>query len=258
MRHIPLLRIGGPLLVLVVFVALWYLYVWTSGIPSMVLPTPLEIVNALIEGFRTGVFFPHIIYTAKEVFAGFLIGSLLGIILGAPIALSPTIEMMFYPYLLALQTMPKIALAPLIMIWLGIGIESKILVTSIIALFPVMVNVITGLRTVDPVRISLIRSLNGNAWAEFRYIRLPNAAPFIFAGLKTAIVLSLLGAITAEFVGAEAGLGYLMNQMMFRLDTAGVFAVFLILAAIGITLFLAAEWLQNRIVFWDRPSQLSI
>jgi NitT/TauT family transport system permease protein len=151
--------------------------------------------------------------------------------------------------------MPKVALAPLMMIWVGVGMTSKIIITTIVALFPVMVNVIIGLRSVDPDRINLVRSLKGDQWAEFRYVRLPSAASYIFAGMKTAVVLSLLAAIAAEFVGAEAGLGYLMTQMMFRLDTAGVFAVLILLAAIGIILFLFADWLHRRVVFWDQGAR---
>ncbi|MGE0800772.1 MAG: ABC transporter permease, partial [Lautropia sp.] len=134
-------------------------------------------------------------------------------------------------------------------------IESKILITMIVAVFPVLVNVIVGLRAVDPDRIALIRSLKGGVWSEFVWVRLPSAAPFIFAGMKTAVVLSLLGAIAAEFVGAEAGLGYLMSQLMFRLDTPGVFAILLLLGVIGVTLYLIADWAHRKVVFWDASNQ---
>ena len=113
------------------------------------------------------------------------------------------------------------------------------------------VNVIVGLRAVEPDRIALIRSLKGGTLAEFWWVRLPSAAPYIFAGMKTSIVLALLGAIAAEFVGAEAGLGYLMTQLMFKLDTPGVFAILIILSIIGVTLYMVADWAQRKIVFWD-------
>jgi len=249
------LRIFGPLGILVAVLLAWEGYIYFFDVPIMVLPTPRQIANAMIAGFRNGLFQRHFLVTAQEVVFGYGLGLTFGILLGAPIALSRTCELMLYPYILALQTMPKVALAPIMMIWVGFGIESKIVITMIVALFPVMVNVIVGLRTIDADRINLIRSLKGGMWSEFWYVRLPSAAPFIFAGMKTAVVLALLGAITAEFVGAEAGLGYLMAQLMFRLDTPGVFAVLLILSAIGITLFLVADWLQRRIVFWDSPDR---
>lgn len=252
-----LYRILAPTLVFVVLIAVWEGYIWLFDVPQIILPTPRQIVGALVGGFQSGLFQRHLAVTAQEVFAGYGLGVFFGIAIGAPIALSRVFEIMFYPYILALQAMPKVALAPLMMIWVGFGIESKIMITMIVALFPVLVNVIVGLRTIDQDRINLIRSLKGGTWAEFRYVRLPSAAPFIFAGMKTAVVLALLGAITAEFVASEAGLGYLMGQLMFRLDTPGVFSVLIILAAIGVSLFLFADWLHRRVVFWDAPDKLS-
>jgi NitT/TauT family transport system permease protein len=246
------LSVYGPLLIFVALIALWYGYVKLFSVPAMILPLPHEIVEALTRFFSTGLILKHLATTAKEVVIGFLLGLCFGILLGAPIALSRTVETLLYPYVLALQTMPKVALAPLMMIWVGHGIESKIIITAIIALFPILVNVIVGLRSVDLDRINLIRSLNGGRWSEFTMVRLPSAAPFIFAGMKTAIVFSLLGAIAAEFVSAESGLGYLLAQLMFRLDTAGVFAVLLVLAAIGISLYSLADFLHRRLVFWEQ------
>ncbi|HMS81707.1 MAG TPA: ABC transporter permease [Burkholderiaceae bacterium] len=251
MNRDRLLRIGGPILLFVLLITAWETGVRVFQIQQMILPRPMQVVDALVAGFANGTFQKHLAVTGKEVLFGYLLGVTLGIAFGAAIALSRTTEVLLYPYLLALQTMPKIALAPLMMIWVGFGIESKILITMIVAIFPVLVNVIVGLRSVEPDRIALIRSLKGGTWAEFVWVRLPSAAPYIFAGMKTAVVLSLLGAIAAEFVGAEAGLGYLMSQLMFRLDTPGVFAILVLLGAIGVLLFLFADWLHRKIVFWD-------
>jgi NitT/TauT family transport system permease protein len=244
-------RIGGPMLLFVLIIAVWEISIYMFKVPQMILPRPIEIVNAMIDGFARGYFQKHLAVTAQEVLFGYVLGVTLGIALGAPIALSRTFEILVYPYVLALQTMPKIALAPLMMIWVGFGIESKIIITMIVAIFPVLVNVVVGLRAVDPDRIALIRSLKGGVWEEFLWVRLPSAAPYIFAGMKTAVVLSLLGAIAAEFVGAEAGLGYLMSQLMFKLDTPGVFAILVLLAAIGVSLYMVADWAHRKIVFWD-------
>lgn len=249
------LRYGGPLLLLVAILGAWEVSVHVFKVQQMILPAPAEIAAAMLEGFRNGTFQKHLLVTGKEVVAGYVLGVIVGIGLGAPIALSRTVELFLYPYLLALQTMPKIALAPLMMIWVGFGIESKIIITMIVAVFPVLVNVIVGLRSVDPDRIALIRAMKGGVLAEFRWVRLPSAAPFIFAGMKTAVVLALLGAIAAEFVGAEAGLGYLMSQLMFKLDTPGVFAILILLGCIGVTLFLIADWAQRKIVFWDASNE---
>jgi len=245
------LRYAGPLLLLAVLLTGWHFAVLLFDIQQLILPAPMQVADAMVDGFRTGIFQKHLLVTAKEVVFGYVLGVVFGIGLGAPIALSRTVELFLYPYLLALQTMPKIALAPLMMIWVGFGIESKIIITMIVALFPVLVNVIVGLRSVEADRIALIRAMKGSVLAEFLWVRLPSAAPFIFAGMKTAVVLSLLGAIAAEFVGAEAGLGYLMSQLMFKLDTPSVFAILLLLGGIGVALFLVADWAQKRIIFWD-------
>ena len=248
-------RIGGPLVLFLILLGAWELAVHVFKVQQLILPKPSQIVNALADGFRSGLFGKHLVVTAKEVLIGYALGVSFGILLGAPIALSRTFEVMVYPYLLALQTMPKIALAPLMMIWVGFGIESKILITMIVAIFPVLVNVIVGLRAVDSDRIALIRSLKGGVWDELVWVRLPSAAPYIFAGMKTAVVLALLGAIAAEFVGAEAGLGYLMSQLMFKMDTPGVFAILVVLSSIGVSLYLVADWAHRKTVFWDASAQ---
>lgn len=246
-----LLRYVAPFALLVVLLLGWEAYVRVNAVSVMIMPRPTQIAEALYAGFRNGVFQRHLYVTAQEVFVGYGAGVLIGILFGAPIALSRTFENLFYPYLLALQAMPKVALAPLMMMWVGFGIESKIIIVMIVSVFPVLVNVIVGLRAVDTDRIALIRSLKGGTLAEFWWVRLPSAAPYIFAGMKTSIVMALLAAIAAEFVGAEAGLGYLMTQLMFKLDTPGVFAILIILSVIGITLYMVADWAQRKVVFWD-------
>jgi NitT/TauT family transport system permease protein len=244
-------RIFAPLLLFVVLIGTWEAAVHVFKIQQLILPKPSEVLNAIIQGFKSGVYSKHLAVTAQEVVIGYALGVSFGIALGTPIALSRTFEVMVYPYLLALQTMPKIALAPLMMIWVGFGIESKILITMIVAIFPVLVNVIVGLRAVESDRIALIRSLKGGVWDELIWVRLPSAAPYIFAGMKTSVVLALLGAIAAEFVGAEAGLGYLMSQLMFKLDTPGVFGILVVLSVIGVSLYLLADWAHRKTVFWD-------
>jgi NitT/TauT family transport system permease protein len=248
-------RIAAPLLLFVFLIAAWETAVHVFKIQQLILPKPSQVVSALVHGFSSGLYLKHLSVTAQEVVIGYGLGVTFGIVIGAPIALSRTFEVMVYPYLLALQTMPKIALAPLMMIWVGFGIESKILITMIVSVFPVLVNVIVGLRAVESDRIALIRSLKGGVWDELRWVRLPSAAPYIFAGMKTAVVLSLLGAIAAEFVGAEAGLGYLMSQLMFKLDTPGVFAILAVLSVIGVSLYLIADWAHRKTVFWDANAQ---
>ena len=251
MKQSIFLRYIAPSALLIFLLVFWELYVKINEVNQMILPRPTEIATALFNGFKTGVFQKHLWVTSQEVGAGYLLGVFGGIALGIPIALSRTFETLVYPYVLALQAMPKIALAPLMMIWVGFGMESKIIITMIVSVFPILVNVIVGLRAVDPERLALVRSLNGGKFSELRWVRLPSAATFIFAGMKTSIVLAMLAAIAAEFVGAEAGLGFLMTQLMFKLDTPGVFAILIILSCIGIGLYMLADWTQRKIIFWD-------
>lgn len=251
MNSNSLVRVLAPLALLIAILVGWETYVTVYDVSQMIMPRPTQIWDSLVAGFKNGLFKKHLLVTGQAVLVGYVGGVLIGILLGAPIALSRTFELLFYPYILGLQAMPKVALAPLMMIWVGFGIESKIIITMIVAVFPVLVNVIVGLRAVEPDRIALIRSLKGGVLAEFWWVRLPSAAPYIFAGMKTSIVLSLLAAIAAEFVGAEAGLGYLMTQLMFKLDTPGVFAILIILSFIGISLYMIADWAQRKVIFWD-------
>jgi NitT/TauT family transport system permease protein len=151
----------------------------------------------------------------------------------------------------AFQALPKIAIAPLLILWLGFGIWSKVAMAAMIAFFPVMVNVITGLRAVNRDVLELMKSLSATDWQVFRLVRLPNALPYLFAGLDVAIVFSLLAAIVAEFVGSQAGMGNLILQMNFQLDVAGVFAVLIILSALGVALHLIVVHLQRRLLFWS-------
>src|SRR5690606_5624560 len=171
------------------------------------------------------------------------------IVLGSVIAQSRFVENVLYPYLIAIQTTPKVAIAPLFIIWFGFGISSKIIVAGIIAFFPILVNVITGLRSTDPQRIELMRSLRATRWQIFRMVMLPSALPMIFAGLQVAVIFSLLGAIVGEFGGLRAGLGNLTMQMNVILEPAAVFAVLVCLSSIGITLPPMMRRVQTKLLF---------
>jgi NitT/TauT family transport system permease protein len=147
-----------------------------------------------------------------------------------------------------------VALAPLIVVWFGLGLTSKVVNATLVAFFPLMVNTIVGLRSTDEDRINLMRSLAATEWQIFRMLRLPGAMPFIMAGLEIAMIFALIGSIVAEFVGAEAGLGMLIQSMNFNLDVAGQFSVLGILSVLGLTLNRGIVLLRRRILFWD-PSE---
>ena len=227
----------------------WELAVRLFDIPKIVLPAPSAVAAALWFGIQ-GDFIMHFGITFYEVIAGFIIGSATGLILGALIAQFTLLERTLYPYIIAFQTLPKVAIAPIIVIWFGYGVTSKIVITATIAYFPLLANTIVGLRSAPSEQIELMVAFTASRWQVFRLARLPQALPYIFVGLDVAIVLSVIGAIVGEFVGAQAGLGYLILQKNFNMDMAGVFAILIVLSAMGVGLHLLVNAVQRRVVFW--------
>ena len=242
-------------LVFVLFVGSWEWVVRAWNIPEFLVPAPSTVAGALGRGLRSGLYVANFSVTLSEALLGFLIAAVAGIAMGAVIAQFRVLEQTFYPYLVALQTLPKIAIAPLIIVWFGFGISSKIIVAATVAFFPVLVNVIVGLKTIDPAKLDLMRSLRASRWQTFRLVTFPNALPFVFAGLDIAVVFSVLGAIVGEFVGAQKGLGNLILQFNFSLDIAGVFAVLILLSVMGVALHLAMQAVQKRLIFWAEPDE---
>jgi len=249
--HLPLVP-----LVLVVFVLAWEGIVRAWRIPEFLVPAPSAIGRALAAGLTSGLYLDHFGVTLYESLLGFLIAAAAGIACGTVIAQFRVVEQTLYPYLVALQTLPKIAIAPLLIVWLGFGITSKVVIAALVAFFPILVNVIVGLKTVDASKLDLMRSLDASRWQTFRYVTFPNALPFVFAGLDIAIVFSVLGAIVGEFVGSQRGLGNLILQFHTSLDIAGMFAVLLLLAALGVGLHLVIQTIQRRVIFWAQVDHI--
>ena len=243
-------------LVFVIAVGSWEWVVRAWSIPAYLVPAPSTVSGALVRGMRSGLYLTNFWVTLAEALLGFVIASVAGIMLGAVIAQFRVVERTFYPYLVALQTLPKIAIAPLIIVWFGFGVPSKIIVAATVAFFPVLVNVIVGLKTIDAAKLDLMRSLRASRWQTFRLVTFPNALPFVFAGLDIAIVFSVLGGIVGEFVGAQRGLGNLILQFNFALDIAGVFAVLILLSVMGVALHLIMQAVQKRVIFWAEPEEI--
>ena len=167
------------------------------------------------------------------------------------VALSRRVEYFLYPFIVMFQAMPKVALAPLIIVWFGLGITSKVINAALVAFFPLMVNTIVGLRSAEEDRINLMKSLAATRSQIFWMLQLPNAMPYIFAGLEIAMIFALIGAIVGEFVGAQSGLGMLIQSMNFSMDVAGQFSVLLILSVLGLTLNGIVAAVRRRVLFWD-------
>jgi NitT/TauT family transport system permease protein len=232
--------------------AVWELAVRGFGISAFVLPTPSAILIRFVQLMTSGLIWPHLIATLTSVITGLVVGSVLGVICGGLIALIPVIDRLVTPYVVAIQTVPKIAIAPLFIVWFGYGITSKIVITALLCFFPLLVSVIAGFRAADRDQLDMMRALGAPPWQILTRLRVPAALVLIFAGLEIAAVLAVIGAVVGEFVGAQVGLGYLITSLNFSLDIAGVFAVLIYLALIGLALHAIVRYARARSIFWIR------
>jgi NitT/TauT family transport system permease protein len=235
----------------VALLAVWQGLVRYFDTPQFVLPAPTDIVVRVVTDFTSGIIFSHFWVTLVEVLLGFALAVVLGVGLGCAIGMVPLCERILYPYVLALQTVPKVAIAPLMIIWVGFGIQSKIIIAAVIAFFPILVNVVVGLKTVEPRRILLMRALNARGSQTFLMARLPSMLPYLFAGLEVGIIFAVIGAIVGEFIGASLGLGSLVIQRQASIDVAGVFSVLIYLSAMGIALNYILQAIARRFTFWS-------
>ena len=232
----------------------WELIVRAFEIPTFIFPAPSKVAMALWRGFASGLYQKHLYYTLLETVLGFMLGSALGFFLGTAVALNRYVEYFFYPYIVMFQSLPKVALAPLIVVWFGLGLKSQVINTALVAFFPLLVNTMVGLKSADEDRMNLMRSLAASENQIFWMLKLPNALPFVMAGLDVAMIFARIGAIVAEFVGARAGLGMLIQSMNFNMDVSGQFSVLLILSIVGLLLNRCILLIRRRVLFWD-PSE---
>jgi NitT/TauT family transport system permease protein len=230
-------RWAATLGLFLVMLGVWSGIVRGYQLPPLVLPLPSVVLTTLWQTLLDGTLWPHLGVTLSEILLGFLIGSVLGMGLGSVVALSPFAQHALGPYIIASQAMPKLALAPLFVIWFGFGIVPKALIAALIAFFPLFENTLAGLRDVDAEALDLFRMLEASRWHLFLKLRLPNAVPYLFAGLRVSIVLSVVGAVVGEYVGASQGLGALIIASQGQMDTPLMFAVFVVLTLVGIALY---------------------
>ncbi len=253
----PLRNSALRVLLLLAFLALWESAVRGLRIPPFILPPPSQVGAALYRGAVSGIYLQNLWITLAETLLGFALGSIVAFVIGTALAASRTVEYFLYPYIVMFQSMPKVALAPLVVVWFGLGITSKVVSAALIAFFPLLVNTMVGLRSADEDRVDLMRSLAASQLQIFWMLRLPSALPFIMAGLEVAMVFALVGAIVAEFVGSEAGLGMLIQSRNFSMDVAGEFALLFILAVMGLALNVLLVSFRRRLLFWDASQKAS-
>jgi NitT/TauT family transport system permease protein len=229
----------------VLLLVAWQVIVVVGEVPRFILPSPTDIVQEMIN--RADILWKHGLVTLGEIVAGFALSVAIGIPLAVLISYSRVFERTIYPLLVSSQTIPKVAIAPLFIVWFGFGIMPKILITFLIAFFPIVIDTVVGLRSTPQEMFYLVRSMGASPWQTFWKVRLPNALPSIFGGLKVAITLAVVGAIVGEFVGADQGLGYLIQIANGNLDTRLLMGSIVVLALIGIALFLLIEWIERLV-----------
>lgn len=234
----------------VIIVAVWESLVRLLQVPAFVLPGPLSIWSSLLEVLQQSTFWGHLWVTGGEVLIGYGFGVCIALILGTLISQVRVLERSLLPYVVAFQTIPSVALAPLFVIWFGFGELSKVVMAAIISFFPILVNVIAGLKASDPDQLQMMRAFGANAGQVFWKVKIRNSLPYVFTGLKLGTLFALVGAIVGEFVGAKKGLGYLILQYNYQFNIAGMFSILIVLAAFGMLLHGIVGFIERRVVFW--------
>ncbi|WP_197375279.1 ABC transporter permease [Mycolicibacterium baixiangningiae] len=247
-----LLGIAGFLGIGIVLIGGWEWAVRAGHINPRLAPAPSDIVAHLPTVLTASYFPKHLMVTVQELVIGFCLGVFLGVALGTLVSLSDFCRAVIQPYVLALEAPPKALLAPLFVTLFGFGITSKVVMAVIIAFFPLFVGTVAGLSALNPDAERLMKSLNASRAQVFMKVRFPNALPLMASGIRLCWTLTVTGVIVAEFVGAQAGLGFLLNSFNFQSDILGVFSVIVLLALGTVTVYWLLEFLERRIVFWER------
>jgi len=234
---------------ILVSVIIWELFIRIFRVPDFLVPPPLAVLNQF-TGKNLSLLITHSLVTLYETGLGFILGIVVGVSLAILIVYSPFLQTAIYPLLVVAQVIPKLALAPLVLIWFGYGILSKVVIAFLISFFPIIVNTASGLREVEPEMIDLVTSLNASKWQVFRKIRFPNSLPHLFGGLKISITFAVIGAIVGEFVGGDEGVGYLIIIATHELKTALLFAAIIASSILGILAYGIIVLLEKIFIPW--------
>jgi NitT/TauT family transport system permease protein len=233
----------------VIFVVAWKAIVVIGSYPPFVLPAPEVVAARFIEAWADGTMTPHALTTLTEVLVGFAVGASLAVIVGYLLARSPLAERLLSPYLVAAQATPILALAPLLVLWLGTGLLPKVVICALIVFFPVAVATMVGIRSIDGRLLELGHSLRATRWQVFRHLEVPAALPQILGGMRVGVTLAVVGAIVGEWAGADRGLGVLVNVARGSLfDFPLMFATLLTIAAIAVVLYLFVVLVERFLV----------
>jgi NitT/TauT family transport system permease protein len=240
--------------VFVIFIALWENLINILDVNEIILPTPSRIGDALLAQVQTSIFWSNLWVTSQEALLGFLFATIFAIIAGTFISQIRIVDKTFMPYLVGFQAIPKVALAPIFLIWFGLGQTSKVVLAATIAFFPILINIIEGLKSADNDQIRMLRVFGASRSQIFFKVQVPCALPFFFAGLDVGILLAILGAVVGEFLGSQAGLGNMVLVAQYNFETPSMFAILLVLSAMGIISHIIVKAFQRKFAFWGDSS----
>ena len=246
-------RILYPSILLVLFVLFWELMVWQFQVPHYILPAPSRILRTL--AVQQSLLLHHTFVTLEEIIVGFLLAFVVGVGLAFLMFQFPVLEKTFYPIVIGSQTIPVFAIAPLLVLWFGYGLPSKVVMAALIVFFPIVVNTLDGLKGADSDAVNLLRIMKASRWQILWKVRVPSALPFVFSGCKIGISVSTIGAIIGEWVGSKEGLGYLMLHANAQLQISLIFASLIYLTILGVSLFYLVVLLERSAMPWKRLSE---
>ncbi|WP_369139232.1 ABC transporter permease [Modestobacter versicolor] len=241
--------ISSPILLLLLLGS-WQFAVSVVGVSEFILPSPAAVWDSLVELLSGSAVYHDIWITLTEVLIGFAVALVAGVAIGAVLGRVVWLERAVQPAMVAFQVVPKVAFIPIFVIWFGFGTTSKIIMAAILAFFPIMLNVMLGVRSVDRGHRDVMRGLGASKWATFRNLELPSTLPYVFAGAEVAIVFAVIGAIVGEYLGGSEGLGHLVVSSLNALDAPQLFAVIILLALMGSLLYLAVTTTKRLVIPW--------
>lgn len=237
-----------PAAVLLALFAVWWFVAWRELVPAYLVPSPGAVAETMAAEWP--MLLEHTWVTTLETIVGFVLAAVIGVAAAVLLVYSRTAEKSLYPLILFAQVIPKIAIAPILVVWFGFGMTPKIVLAVLIAFFPVVVSAVAGLRSVDPELLEMSATMGASRWKTFRKIRFPGALPQLMSGLKVAVTLAVVGAVVGEFVGADRGLGYVLLLASGNLDAPLLFADLILMSLIGVVLFVLVEVLERLLIPW--------
>lgn len=240
--------VGLPLVSGLVGLLVWEIVVRAFDIPDYLLPPPSEVAVTLVERWR--YLMTNLGYTVLSAMTGFFVALVLGIVLGVAIASSQTVDRILYPWLVISHAIPKVVVAPLMLVWVGFGLKSGIIFVIFFTFFPIVVNTVIGLKSADPDLLYLVRSMGASRLEVLWKVKLPNGLPSIFAGIKVAATLAPVGAVIGEFVASNKGLGYVLIQAVGSMSISLAFAAVVLVSAFGVLIWYVAEVIERRLIPW--------